>query len=65
MAVIWRISGGYGGYLADKSTHPLPDKEELKYPCQSGTDRQKGGVFTYVYALCESGQQHSGQSSEK
>jgi len=29
MAVIWRIIGGYGGYLADKPTHPPPDKEEL------------------------------------
>jgi len=29
MANIWRTSGGYGGYLADKSTHPLPDKDEL------------------------------------
>jgi len=26
-----------------------------KYPYQSGTDRQKGGVFAYVYALHASG----------
>jgi len=24
------------------------------FACQSGTERQKGGVFAYIYALCVS-----------
>jgi len=32
-----------------------------KYPRQSGTDRQKGGVFAYIYALYASERQRGGQ----
>ena len=35
-----------------------------KYPCQSGTDRQKGGVFAYICALCASGRERGRESRE-